>query len=614
MRTSSHRPSRLIAAIVVYVFTACMAWAAAPSVDVSLEPTQIEVGESAKLTILTSGSGTISVTLPVVSGLEFRVVGQSRQIEMINGATIESTSTIVRVTADEPGVFTIPGPTPKSPPLVLRVNPGNGSGSATAPNNSGPPDVNLLAPGNAGANGIRLTPDGSAFVRLEVPKRDIYVGESVPAEIQIGMRDGFASSINGLPKLNSDDFTLNNLSRQPEHATKLIDGRPFTVYTWRSILAAVKPGKFALTFAAPVTVRVRTQPQRDSMLDDLLGDPFLQNIFGAAVRKNITVTSPETTLTVLPLPTQDKPPDFAGAVGNFKISTDISSPTNTAGDPLTLRMHVNGAGNFDRVESSMLAADGQWKTYDPKATFKPSDPIGYHGEKVFEQPLIASQSGTRTIPPLSFSFFNPESRRYETVHSSPLSVNVAPAPDSASNEPPPAVAAAGTPRDQAHTGLRPDHADTGARVDTLMPLYFRPRFVALSSVLALLFGGGWVALRRREREANDVQGKLERARAQMTHTLLERMATASAGGDAATFFISARAAIQLALSARLPVDPEQITMTEVDDQLGDNADQNEIREIFTLADEANYSGDDLQAADFERWTQVVRRQLPPEST
>jgi len=349
------------------------------------------------------------------------------------------------------------------------------------------------------------------------------------------------------------------------------------------------------------------------MLDDLLGDPFLQNIFGAAVRKNITVTSPETTFTVLPLPTQDKPPDFAGAVGNFKISTDISSTTNTAGDPLTLRMHVNGAGNFDRVESSMLSAGGQWKTYDPKATFKSSDPIGYHGEKTFEQPLIASQPGARTIPPLSFSFFNPESRRYETAHSSPLSVNVSPAPDSASNEPPPAAAAAGAPRDQARSGLRPDHADTGARVDTLMPLYFQPRFAALSSVLALLFGGGWVALRRREREANDVQGKLERARSQMTHTLLERMAAASAGGDIATFFISARSAIQLALAARWQAHPEQISLTDVDARLDDNADQNEIQEIFALADEANYSGDDLKAADFERWTQVVRRQLPPES-
>ena len=629
MRTSSPgRPHGLIATIALSVFTpgvlsvftpgilsmfaAGVACAAAPSVDATLEPTQIEVGESAKLTILTSGSGTISVSLPVVSGLEFRVVGQSRQIEMINGATIESTSTIVRVTADEPGVFTIPGPTPKSPPLVLRVNPGNGRGPSTAP--TAPPDVNLLAPGSAGANGIRLTPDGSAFVRLEVPKREIYVGESVPAEIQIGMRDGFASSINGLPKLNSDDFTLNNLSRQPEHATKLIDGRPFTVYTWRSILAAVKPGTFALTFAAPVTVRVRTQPQRDSMLDDLLGDPFLQNIFGAAVRKNITVTSPETTITVLPLPTEDKPPDFTGAVGNFKISTDISSTTNTAGDPLTLRMHVNGTGNFDRVESNMLIGDGQWKAYDPKATFKASDPIGYHGEKLFEQPLIASQPGTHAIPPLSFSFFNPESRHYETAHSSPLSVNVSPAPDSASNEPPPALAAAGTPRDEAHTGLRPDHADTDARVDTLMPLYFQPRFIALSSVLALLFGGGWVALRRREREANDIQGKLERARTQLTHTLLERMRAASATGDAAAFFISARSAIQLALSARWQVDPAEITMTDVDARLDDNADQNEIREIFTLADEANYSGDDLKAADFERWTQVVHRQFPPEST
>ena len=64
MRTSSSRPRGLIAAIALYVFTACMAFAAAPSVDATLEPTQIEIGESAKLTILTSGSGTLSVSLP----------------------------------------------------------------------------------------------------------------------------------------------------------------------------------------------------------------------------------------------------------------------------------------------------------------------------------------------------------------------------------------------------------------------------------------------------------------------------------------------------------------------------------------------------------------------
>src|SRR5277367_6808312 len=72
--------------------------AAAPAVDATLEPAQIALGESARLTILTSGSSTLSVSLPVVSGLEFRVVGQSRRMEFINGFLIESTSTIIRVT------------------------------------------------------------------------------------------------------------------------------------------------------------------------------------------------------------------------------------------------------------------------------------------------------------------------------------------------------------------------------------------------------------------------------------------------------------------------------------------------------------------------------------
>jgi hypothetical protein len=612
MRTQSRHWYWAITAIAFAMLQAGRALAAAPAIDVTIEPAQIAMGESARLTILTSGNGTLSVPLPVVAGLEFRVIGQSRQIEMINGTTLESTSTIIRVTPEEAGVYTIPGLTPKSPPLVLRVSPTNG-GSASSSNNSGSPDVDKFLPGATGAKGIRLTADGSAFVRLEVPKHEIYVGESVPAEIQIGMRDGFASSINGLPKLNSDDFTLNNLSFQPEHAAKIIDGKPFTVYTWHSILAAVKPGTYALTFAAPVTVRIRTQPQRDSMLDDLLGDPFMQNIFGAAVRKNVTVTSPENAFTVLPLPTQDKPPDFGGAVGTFKISTDISSATNTAGDPLTLRMHVNGAGNFDRVESSMLGADGQWKTYDPKSTFKAADPVGYRGEKTFEQPLIASKPGTHTIPALSFSYFDPDTRRYETARSSPLKVAVSPAADVASNEPPPAASAAGTAANEAHSGLRPDHAVTGARVASLMPPYFQPPFVGFSSVLALLFGGGWMALRRREREANDIQGKLERSRMQMTHTLLEQMAAASARGDAAVFFTAASSALQQTLGARWQIAPEQITTADVDAHL-EGAERDEIREIFALADEANYSGDHLQAADFERWTQIVRRQLTTEQT
>lgn len=574
----------------------------AASVDASIEPAQIALGESAQLTIMTSGDGTLSVALPVVSGLEFRVVAQSRRLEIINGATLASTSTIIRVTPEEAGVFTIPGVTPNAPPLVLRVNPKGGASSSLAPL----PGFNSSTPGGSAANGIRLTPDGSAFVRLEVPKREIYVGESIPAEIQVGMRNGFAAA-SSLPKLNSGDFTLNNLSPQPEQSAKLIDGKPFTVFTWHSLLSAIKPGAYSLNFAAPVTVRIRTQSQGDSMLDDLLGDPFMQNFFGASTTKNITVTSPDTVFTVLPLPTHARPPDFGGAVGSFKISTDISSTTNTAGDPLTLRMHVNGAGNFDRVESNMLAGDAQWKTYRPKATSKQGDPTGYHGEKIFEQPLIASQPGVQNIPSLSFSFFDPATRRYETVHSAPLRVTVSPSVADIAAGPPPALAnAAATPVDDSHSGLRPDHA-ADASADSLVPMYLRPRYLLATSALALLFGSGWMVLHRRKRNARDLRQQRERLRQEAIDACLKQMAAASAAGDPALFFSAARSALQQILCTIWQIEPEHITTPELDSRLG--PDHEDIRQLFALADEANYSGGAPQAADFERWTSMVQRRL-----
>ena len=108
-------------------------------------------------------------------------------------------------------------------------------------------------------------------------------------------------------------------------------------------------------------------------------------------KKDIKVASPPVELTVSTLPAEGRPPDFSGAVGSFKIATDLSSIAASAGDPLTLRLHVTGSGNFDRVDSTMLEHVEQWKTYPPKSTFKSSDALGYKGEKIFEQPLIASK-------------------------------------------------------------------------------------------------------------------------------------------------------------------------------------------------------------------------------
>jgi hypothetical protein len=603
----------MVAAVLMLAPAAAMARAAAPSVDAVIEPGEIALGDSARLTVTISGNGELSINLPSVPGLEMRVVGHSRQIQIVNGVTVESTATIVRVTPEAAGIYKIPALSPNSAPLVLRVDPSGGSGAA--PPASG--DVQGLLPALPGTNGIRLTPDGSAFMHVSIPKREVFVGESIPVEIQVGMRDGLVNSINGIPKLSSNDFTLNNLSHQPERGGRVIGGQPFTVLTWRSILAAVKPGKFTLTFETPLTVRIRVRARGDSMLEDLLGDPFMQNFFGATFPKNITVTSPESALTVMPLPTQGQPPGFTGAVGTFKVASDVSSTTNTAGDPLTLRLHVTGAGNFDRVESAMLPSEEPWKTYDPKATFKAEDPVGYHGEKTFEQPIVASKSGTLTIPPLDFSYFDPDAKRYETTHSAPLHVAVAPsaAELAANGAPPPsapAQAAAAPPEDH-KPGLRPDHAVTEERVSSLTPPYFRPALVAIPSVLAFAFALSWLLIRRHERIAGDLQRAREVARAKRLEALRAQMAAAGAAGDAAAYLKAARAMLCEALGSRWGLAPAEVGAGDLDARLAEDPDRADIRRIFELADEASYSGGRVAARDFDRWSELIERQLRRET-
>jgi hypothetical protein len=610
--------ARFVQPVVIQRFwlAACMAtlalmascWAAGPVLaaqqltTATLDPQQIILGQSTTLTVTLTGSQPQQFNMPQVEGLEFGMLGQSHRVEIMNGAILTSTSLIIRVTPQSAGIFTIPGLTPQSQPLILRVLPDNGSGASGTARSSTVPGALLGAPN---AEGIRMAADGAAFVRLVLPKRDVYVGESVPVEIEVGARDGFARP-NGLPTLTSSEFTLNNLTRQPESYQKVIDGKPYTVFTGHSEIAAVKPGKFTLSLDVPFTVRIRTRPSRDSAIEDALGDPFLQNFFGATVQKDITVSSPSSDLAVLALPTEGQPKDFTGAVGQFTIASDLSATTAAAGDPLTLRLHVTGTGNFDRVDSPMLEHVDGWKTYPPKSSFKGSEANG-KGEKTFEQPVIASKPGAQTLPGLTFSYFNPTTKHYETARSAPLSVSISPSLADSSLSAPQAPPSTAEPHKASATpppvGLRPDHAQEGATVGTLLPLYAQPMFLAIPALLALGFIGTWLALRRSAAPRRRSQYGNSKA----VNRILQDLQAASRARDATLFFNIARSALTESLAARWQVAPENVTLDEVDTRLG--TEGAEIREILALADEANYSGHQMTRTDFERWMQIVRDQL-----
>ncbi len=604
------RGIRLIATLGICLMSAATASVDDPLVYATIQPAQIALGESAQFTITNLGDGTNPITMPVVSGLKFEIVARTREIQIINGTTLPSTSIVMRVTPQIAGIFTIPAVTPKAQPLVLQVSAARGGINVPKASAPGAPPPPPILSGATIPKGVRLTDDGSAYVRLSVPKREVYVGESVPVEIEVGMRSGFVSSLNGLPKLTDDNFALNNLSHQPERSEKLINGEPFVLFTWRSILAVVKPGTYSLSAEAPLTVKIRTRPKRDSELDDRFGDPFWQNLFGATVPKDLNVTSPPQELEVLELPAEDRPADFHGAIGKFSITSDVSPVKADVGDPLTLRLRVTGSGNFDRVDSSMLDHVDQWKTYPAKSSFNSSDPIGFGGMKTFEQPVIASKPGAQELPGLSFSYFDPNARRYETVRSAPLSVSISPSlADSTLTAPQASAGAAALPESKYSAGLRPDHVEASRR-SSLIPLYLQTRFIGIPSFLVLAFAAGWVGARHR-RGFGARTAKSVRVPSKAAKRVLEQMQAAARAGNAAIFFDSARTALQPILAARWQLQPAEITSAEVEARVGA---QDDIRQLFALADESKYSGREINATDFARWLRIVRQHLLSEGS
>jgi hypothetical protein len=546
----------------------------------TIQPSRIKLGESATIRV-TGFSRLKDIELPSIPGLVFENLGRSQGFDIVNGTPIPATFILIRVTPQFTGVFTIPAFTPNSRSIGLEVV------TADAPNpytwrsqTPAPPPARVVAL----PKGVQLQAGGGAFVHLVLPSRAIYVGERVPVQIDVGLRPGVVTAVNGLPTLEGSGFTFDNLSKEPERREEAIEGGSFVVLTWRSALAAVKPGDFSLSAQAPVTVKISTLSAADRAITARLASPLLLSLYNGIAPKEMTIASSPSRVKVLPLPEAGKPDDFSGAVGEFHVSSDISPASVAVGEPLTLRLHVRGTGNFDRVDATMFDHLEHWKTYPAKSSFT-------EGDKTFEQPLIASQPGEQSIPGLQFSFFNPGTRRYERVQTPATIVTVA------------ATAIGGLSRlarSGAIPGLRPDHSSRQGFVADLRPLYFQLPFLTIPATLALLLAGGWLAVHPRPAGVN--------ARA-TAHAIAQLDATAQAG-DVSGFLEAARLTLLQTFAARWQMRADQVTLPELKARLGVMGE--EVERLFALADEARYADHQPGAIDFQRWLQLIRSQLAAE--
>src|ERR1700691_3069459 len=188
MRTASIRWIKVAIAVLSVLAPAECAMAQAEDALAyeTVEPSRIRIGESAIIRV-TSFGRLKDVALPTIPGLVFEELGRSQGVEFVNGTAIPATFIQIRVTAQFAGVFTIPGLTPHSQSIGLEAVKGD-EGNPYAWRSQRPSPRRAVSASLP--KGAQLHAGGAAFVHVAIPTRAIYVGESVPIEIELGIRPG----------------------------------------------------------------------------------------------------------------------------------------------------------------------------------------------------------------------------------------------------------------------------------------------------------------------------------------------------------------------------------------------------------------------------------------
>ncbi|MFC4636402.1 BatD family protein [Dokdonia ponticola] len=192
------------------------------------------------------------------------------------------------------------------------------------------------------------------------------------------------------------------------------EGEPYRyVILRRTVLYPQKTGKLNIEpLSLNVSVSVPTNRR------DIFGRFLTQNA-------NITVSAKNRTVNVKPLPLDGKPDDFTGAVGEFDFTVKTDKRSLDASEAFQISVEANGNGNLKLFELPKPNLPSKLEVYEPENADRVRTNLsGMSGLKKSTYTVVPSYKGKYPIPPLSFSYFNPKTERYERKTSDEIVIEV----------------------------------------------------------------------------------------------------------------------------------------------------------------------------------------------
>ncbi|MEI7904458.1 MAG: BatD family protein [Candidatus Firestonebacteria bacterium] len=377
--------------------------AAAEELTVSavLDRNVVEAGGQLNLQVTVGGQATPALNVPALNDFNVFTGGQSRQsnISFVNGQMSTTTTVIYNYTLTPKGIgkFTIPsftaeykGKTYKSEPLQVEVLKGTAQPAAAA----------------AAAGAATPAKSDDIFVQVTVNKNRVYVNEPVTLTFSLYSR----VQLLGQPQYSAPDTTGFWKEDLPPQINTNRNG--YAVTELKTALFPAAPGEYTIGKAALVCA----VPSREE-------NDFFSGFFARG--KNIRLESRPVAITVLPLPAEGRPADFSGTVGRFNLSLSADKKELKTNDAVTLICTISGSGNIKTVGEPKLLLSDEFKKYETVTDMKLNkENYEVKGSKTFKTVLVPRKAGQLTLPAVTYSYFDYLDKKYKTLVSAPIQLNV----------------------------------------------------------------------------------------------------------------------------------------------------------------------------------------------
>ena len=406
------------------LFISSWAIAQTPSFIAQVSKNRVAVGEVFQVAFTLNGSGN-NLVYPAFNDFDiYSGPNQSQSMSMVNGNISQSTTISLFIAGKKEGKFTIGVATVVSgnqkletKPIVIEVTKAAAQQQQNGNAQNPQAQQNQTKEKNQYASEIS---NEDLFVRTFLSKTKCFLGEQLTLTQKVYSRVDLRGFQNvKFPPYNGFWSQQEQGNQQIDLKQENVNGVMYYVADYNKVyMFPQRTGTLSIE-AIELDCIVRRQTKRQPR-------NIFEQFFGAGGYEDVAikVKSKPVKVEVTDLPTENKPQNFSGAVGDFGFKAEIDKNQVKANEAINLKITVSGKGNIKLIEPLKLNLPESFESYDPKESENIKTTGGVTGSITYNYLIIPREKGEFIIDNLGFNYFDAEKKQYVSIPSPEMKLTV----------------------------------------------------------------------------------------------------------------------------------------------------------------------------------------------